>query len=437
MPDIHLDAAGSNTAPYDTWAKAATTPATAFGAEAAGDRILVGSASVFTTVGALTYNMAGTAANPVQVLSGTKGVTSGITALASGAVIDAPGTITLAGSGYLNGVTFRNTAAGSSSMTFAANAGEVQFFENCSFVATGTGGSTLFQIGSISGSSGGEGLVTLRNCSFRLGAAAQWLSPFGRVLIQGMTWLSGGTAPSRIFEQFGSNRATDLLVEGADLTNVATTTRLFGNMTAGARAIFRDILLPAGWTGGPVNSTDAATGGRVELWNYRVGPSTWNRFWLVDGQCTLTAETTVVRTDGSADDNGRYSVRMVTTANCSLIAPAQSMEFRFPNATVGSSVTLTVQIVRDSVTALTDAEVWLEVEEPDGTITRDSVADVLATPANQASSSIGWTTTGLTNPNKQALSVTINASRAGPLIWRVYCARPSTTLFICAKAVAS
>ena len=61
-----------------------------------------------------------------------------------------------------------------------------------------------------------------------------------------------------------------------------------------------------------------------------------------------------------------------------------------------------VEVVTDTVT-LTDAEAWLEVEYlgtsgfPLGVVANDRVVG-LASPANQTSSSVAWTTTGLTTP---------------------------------------
>ena len=433
MPDLHVDAAGSNTAPYDTWAKAATTLATALGAEAAGDRILIGSAYTQTTAG-LTVSMAGSLTSPVQVLSGTKGATSGLTALGAGAVIASSSALTVNGSGYVYGVSWQNTAAGSSVMTFGAAAGETQVYDDCEFIVAGAGGSTWVNLGVNVSGSGVVGKTTLRNCRMRLGAAAQFISPQGDVFIQGLTWLAGGVAPTRLFETYASNRTLNLVVEGADLTNIGTASNLYGDITTGARVLFRDVLLPSGWTGAPIADANLATGARVELWNYRVGASSWNRFWIRDAQCTLTAETVIVRTGGADDENGFYSVRMVTTPNCAWpMAEARTMDFRVPNATTGSNITLTAQIIRDSVAALNDNEVWLEVEEPDGTVTRDSMTNVLSTPAAQTASSHTWVTTGMSNPNRQQLEVTINPSRPGVLLCRVVCVLPSATIYVCPK----
>jgi hypothetical protein len=60
----------------------------------------------------------------------------------------------------------------------------------------------------------------------------------------------------------------------------------------------------------------------------------------------------------------------------------------------------------------------------------DAMADVLATAASQASSSATWTTTGMSNANKQQLSVTFTPQEKGLIIARVCVAKSSYTLYV-------
>ena len=430
MADIHVDAAGSNTSTYDTWAKAATTIATAGGAEAAGDRILMGSA-YSESVATVSIALAGSATSPVQLLSGTKDTTSGITALIAGATITTTSTTHLwSGNFYAYGVNFVGSSSSSHNIHFGWNSADVVMLDTCNIRHTGAGSSSEMNFGCATDDNGS--VVTLKNCGLRLGAATQRIYYYSDVRIFGGAWESGGTAPSAIF-QSGAGRGHKLTVEGFDFTNAGTAVNLHGNGQGGASAIFRDITLAASWTGAPIADASLVEGIRVEVWNYKVG-STWNRFWIKDRRCSLTAETTLVRTGGSSDADGNYSVKMVTTANCAWPSSvARSMDFVVDNSTTGSSITVTMEILRDSATNLTDREVWLEVEEPDGTITNDACATVITSAADQTTSSETWTTTGMANPNKQKLAVTINASKAGPLLCRVMCAKPSTTFYICGK----
>ncbi|MEK9809109.1 MAG: hypothetical protein VW362_01580, partial [Candidatus Nanopelagicales bacterium] len=131
------------------------------------------------------------------------------------------------------------------------------------------------------------------------------------------------------------------------------------------------------------------------------------------------------------------SWKMATTANAEYPAIIlRSPEIAKWNETTGSSVTVTVDILHDSATALKDNEVWLEVEylgtsgTPLALFTDDAVADVITTAADQTSSSATWTTTGMTNPNKQKLSVTFTPQEKGLIIARVCVAKASYTVYV-------
>jgi len=128
---------------------------------------------------------------------------------------------------------------------------------------------------------------------------------------------------------------------------------------------------------------------------------------------------------------------METSANAeyphqALVSP----EIQIWNETVGSSVTVTVDFLHDSVTNLQDDEIWLEVEYlgtsgfPLSLFVDDAAADVLATPADQTTSSATWTTTGMSNPNEQKLSVSFTPQEKGTIIAGVHVAKASYTVYI-------
>ena len=95
-----------------------------------------------------------------------------------------------------------------------------------------------------------------------------------------------------------------------------------------------------------------------------------------------------------------------------------------------------IEILHDSVTNLQDDEVWLEVEYlgtagfPLSLFASDRMTDILSTPADQTTSSVAWTTTGLTNPNKQKLAVTFTPQEIGVVRCRVALAKPSYTVYV-------
>lgn len=101
-------------------------------------------------------------------------------------------------------------------------------------------------------------------------------------------------------------------------------------------------------------------------------------------------------------------------------------------------MTATIEVITDNVT-LTDGECWLEIQYlgtsgvPLGSFLSDAKADVLATAANQTTSSETWTTTGLTTPVKQYLRVTFTPQEKGFVHAVVKLAKASTTVYVCPK----
>jgi len=95
------------------------------------------------------------------------------------------------------------------------------------------------------------------------------------------------------------------------------------------------------------------------------------------------------------------------------------------------------EIVHDSATDLTDAEIWPEVlvresaSDTLGTWVSGGVADILTAGTDWPNSSETWTGTGgFTNPNKQTLSVTVSPRVAGPLMCRIVVAKASKTVYL-------
>jgi hypothetical protein len=133
---------------------------------------------------------------------------------------------------------------------------------------------------------------------------------------------------------------------------------------------------------------------------------------------------------------------MVTNANAEYpIRVLRSPEIVRWNETTGSSITVTVEIVHDSQgsgtsSAFTDKEIWLEVQYlgtsgyPLGTFVDDAASDILGSAADQTSSSATWTTTGLTTPVKQKLSVSFTPQEKGYIHAVVCMAGASDTCYV-------
>lgn len=276
--------------------------------------------------------------------------------------------------------------------------------------------------------------VKLINCTISFAATGQGIT----IDSCSFEWINNGTGPATsgsipavLFEDF-TGVGSVIKLSGLDLSHC--TGALFNAAeTLGSIVHMSNCKLHASatlMTGTPVGLTAPIT-----MINCDSGATNSN-VQYVRSEGTLTDELTIVRTGGASDGTTPFSQKIVTVATLPRFEfPFISLPIGQWNNTTGSAKTLTVEIVNDGVT-LTDGDVWVEVEYlgtagfPIASFIDDAKSDLLATAANQASSSVTWTTTGLTTPIKQALSVTFTPQLKGPVIARVCVARPSTTLYV-------
>jgi hypothetical protein len=231
------------------------------------------------------------------------------------------------------------------------------------------------------------------------------------------------------------------LIENVDFSNFGAAVDLVSApQSARAPYVIRNCKLPASWSGNLMNTATfggLVPGAEISMYNCAAGAVNY-AMWLERYAGTIKHEATLVRTGGASDGVTPLSWKMVSNANAGYPTSILYSPDIFPpyNSTTGSSKTLTVEILRDSATNLKDNEVWLEVSylgssgQPLGTLITDATADLVTTAADQTTSSVTWTTTGMSNPNKQSLSVTFTPQMAGFFICRVALAKASTTIYV-------
>jgi len=421
-----------------TWAKAELTAAAVDAADAAGDRWLFDSRHSESTAGTLTLAVAGTTASPSQLLSVTQSGASGASALTAGATIatSSTGALSLSGVFYAYGLTISCGTGGSvATFTIVSGDGSSQIYDTCTLTCGTTSTNQRLTIGVSSATS--EGYLELRNCTLKFNATGQGLN-----ILSATVKILGGSidaAGSDIttFIATATSGVKDLEVSGFDFTNAAASINMVAASATGTgRYVFRNCKMPASWSGGAFAGAPTMPGARVEMFNCDSGDTNY-RLWIEDYAGSIKNETTLVKTGGASDGTTPISWKVATSANAEyptihLVSP----EIAKWNETTGSSVTVTVDILHDSATALKDNEVWLEVEylgtsgTPLSLFADDATADVLATAADQTSSSATWTTTGMANPNKQKLSVTFTPQEKGLIIAHVCAAKASYTLYV-------
>lgn len=420
-----------------TWALANATLAGAMTDQVAGDTIYVSDAHAESAGAAKTITFPGTLASPNKVICGDDAA-SPPTAVSTAGTVTTTGNfgITLIGCAYVRGLSFScGTTSVSPTLQLANNAADRQTFEDCNFILAASGTGARVRIGSSTTSAVGS--VRWQNCGAKLANASQAIRvQYSRFDWEGGSWLSGGTSPTTVFEGASQGHCR-IDVNGVDFSNLDASNNLFTANAGSLRATIRNCKLPSSWSGALCLAFQPGT--RVEMYNCDAGDTNY-RLWIADEFGDIKQETTIVRTGGANDGTTGLAWRMESSADAeyphqTLVSP----EIVQWNDTTGASKTVTVEIVTDNVT-LTDGECWLEVMYlgtagyPLGTWISDAKADVLATAANQTTSSETWTTTGLTTPVKQKLSVTFTPQEKGFIHARVVLAKASTTVYVCPKA---
>lgn len=438
MADIYVRSTDGNDADNgSTWALAKATLAGAAAIDAAGDSIYLSQAHAESSAAAQTIALAGTKSNPVRVIAGNDAAappTSTSTASVSTTGLNA---ITISGSAYFKGITF-SCGSGVGNIQLNVNnvgttADAIEVFEDCELIANANGATSVINI--CGGASNSETVKTiLKNSHMKVTNASALIDVFGMFEWRGGSILSGNGSTGKLFRTGSTSRPMVSKISSVDFSNMSASCPMV-EATRSGHWHFADCKLPASWTGGLITGTPTA-GFRAEMFNCDSGDTNY-RVWVEDYAGSIRDETTLVMTGGATDGTTAISWKMATTANANeLVAPLVSPEMAIWNETTAASKTVTVEILHDSATALTDAEVWLEVEYlgtsgvPLGSVVSDKRATVLTTAANQTTSSATWTTTGMTNPNKQKLSVTFTPQEKGFFIGRAYLAKASKTIYV-------
>lgn len=437
---------GNNADDGSTWAlaKADLHTATTGGlaSAGAGGTCYVSQAHAQTQASGVTLASPGTYDSPVSVICGSDAADPPTSASDTATVTNSSTAgMTFTGSTYYRGIDFQLTATGLTT-TFTVNGDTSKSrttFDNCSLLASGSAGEMV--VGAASTNS--RSVQMWKQFDLRLASAT---SATVKVYNAQIRWLGGAlltqtNLPTILFTP-QSGYGCDVELHGVDLSVLGSGKSLVSGATEpiAARVAFHACKFGASVS--LVSQTPAVASLRVSAYNCDSGDTNY-KLWIEDHSGTILSETTLVRTGGASDGTTPISWSMTSNTNASEFSPLVSDPIYLWNETTGSSKTLTVEILHDSATNLTDAEAWVEVEYlgtsgvPLGSLVSDTRASILATAADQTTSSETWTTTGMTNPNKQALSVSFTPQEKGFAVARVYLAKASKTVYVCPKATVS
>ncbi len=433
---------GSDADNGSTWALAKATVAGALAVAAAGDTIYVSQAHAETQASAMTWTSPGTAANPVRILCANDGAEPP-TALATTATVATTGASTIAfgaGYAYVHGIIFSAGSAGSNASITWGVASAWWRHEACAFRLGNSNTSGAIAAG-VASTTHNNNAVEWYNCTVQFGAVGQSILVRDSLLwfASSSTAVTGATIPTSLFKPSvnGTARVTCIGVDFSALGSGKNIVDL--SVASASEYTFVDCKL-----GASVGLTTGSIVGQSGAFAYFINcdsADTQHRYHYQDYAGTISQETTIVRTGGASDGTTAFSRKFVTTANAKFYAPLYGPWFKVWNTTL-SAQTMGIEVLTDNVT-LKDDEAWIEVEYqgssgvPCGVFARDRAADVLATGANQATSSEAWTTTGLGTPVTQVLSVSVTPQETGWIRARVVVARPSTTIYACPKILST
>lgn len=427
MADLYIASTGSNTAPYDTWAKAATTPLTAVNAAAAGDNIFQ-HAEVFAISAHTTYAHAGTDANPVRWICTNDKVneppqitatTGKITAVASIGV-----TIKIRGGVFVYGLEFETSGpGGSGSIQNLGLDRDVQIFEKCSFRISNDSGNSFIEFGIVAASHNSR--VETINCSFIFGGhTSQRISSYSHWHSIGDTFTrTGASDPNTLIGRVGVGDGPT--IEGADISAL-TSDLVTGTSTTATVIRFNSCKINAASNILGTNFSAADT--EVYLNDTSVGDvhSTFEHHTYL-GNTTVSEVIFANDTDAAKfDGTNGFSIK-ITGTNATKATPYKSPWIKRYNDSF-SSITPNMEIVRiDSSVAFQDDEVWGEwlTKSNSGFSTTSITTDrmsLLGVPTNQDTGALGaasWIGEGTGNWYGKLQSPTVTPAEIGMLSARI------------------
>jgi hypothetical protein len=433
--EVTGDAAVNWTGPY---ARLVTIAARAV----AGDTIYIAHDHAETQAATMALSFNGSTDLPVRVICvNSAGSVPPVQAdLRTTATVTTTGAFSIthnAGSWYAYGVAFvSSSGAGSNNFAFLCATTWAIWLESCTLSNPSTGSGALISIG-LTGTGADDQFMYLKNCSIRLPGHANSSLNLGpvRFIMEGGAFITSSTPTSVIKSSTAATAPPPLnvVLRGVDLSIFGAGKSLVQAQASPGFFLFENCKLGASVS---VGGGGGFGPGQAVIWLDNCDSAdTQNRMQRSEFAGNTFSETTIVRTFGANNGTTALSWKMTASDFTTLISPLYSPWIAQWNDRLGSPRTITVEIIHDSVTALTDAEVWLEVEAlttsgfPLGAVATDRVG-LIDTAVAQTASTVGWTTTGITNVNKQVLSVAVTPQEVGWFRARVALAKPGYTIYV-------
>lgn len=444
MADYFVSDSGSNTAPYDTWAKAATSLQTALTAASSGsDRIIIRYNGVPTADAELSADTTYTAAADVAVITARNDGGSAFTPTPMGESnwignSTVFRSITIGGGFVIAfiGVTFRISGNVVDNFVAATTDNQLFILKNSRIDMLNAATGSRMRLGA-SGSASINSAWILEGCTLRFGSAGQGIEVGGNGAMVNCTISAAGSSPDALFQFPALEQGGYYEFHGCDFSPVTGT--LFGSSSAGAR---RFKLYACSLAAGVVVLAPQAVSNQspidVEILDCAAGDVHY-QMGFHNALGSLVVDTGIYANDGAQyDGTNRCSWKIVTTALASRQNPFQTPWIsKYHTGT--SAITPSFEILRDgSVTAYTDAQVWGEwsAKLTSGSVRASVVSDrgeVGATAAAQGAGVglSGWTGNSATAwSGKLAPASSITPAEIGDICARVCVGAPSATVYV-------
>lgn len=446
MATYFVSASGSNTAPYDTWAKAATSLQTALTAATAnGDVVVLQYDNVPSADKEVSATTTWTFAGNASLISASNDGGSAYTPTPMGTAYwlgnsTTSYAITIAGgfACYIYGITLRISGASGVATTLAGSDNAYHTMEQCYLWHDTTSTSPAAAINMGSNASWNNVLI-LRDCKLRFGRATQsFVIDNGHVIFEKTDLAPESVAPSTLITHGTIRAPSGGVFHGCDFSAVTGT--LIGNSTAAvSEYFFRQCKLGSGVVVlGAQTVTNPSSIKGVHVLDCAAGDQHYH-YQFHNTLGSLVTDTGIYANDGAKYDGANgCSWKIVTTANANRNAPFVTPWITKHNATL-SAMSPYLEVLRDgSATAFTDGELWAEFSakttagSTEASIYQDRRPLGGTAGSQDAGMGLaGWTGEGGTawSGKLQVLSA-ITPQEIGDIAARVAVAEPSVTVYV-------
>lgn len=444
MADFFVDNTATGANDGSSWTDAFTDFADAVTAAAStgGDNIYVAHTYVFPTIPAgYNYAFSTDRRNLTRILSADPADSS----LTVGAELEGSSTITISGSAYFYGINIKNRGPGPTRINNVGNT-DFMYFRDC-FIdhdSTSSSASARVDLGSSVNSGRTEVELVFDNTQIKIdqqnrpitinGAIVRWkntspaLMSGGAATIDAVLQPNPGTEIELINCDFTGTTINIALIRP---TNTLPMVRwgIFNCKFDTGVSLFSDALLTAD-KHFDMMAVDNEFGG------------TRDAYFREYSDGTIEADTSVTRTGGAQDQlNTAYSLKVTPNSRPGYVHGMKLQTLPFHIDSTGSK-TIEVEFIRDSLTNLTDLDIYMELSYADTSgsvfysVDNGLQIDPTATGTDHPASTETWTNS-MTNPNRQKLSATVTVNRVGPAYLTIFVTIPSTVIFIDPKVEVS